>query len=683
MVVCENMSYEIENNNLIIDSKIIFENIAEDFSITPDGNGKGVFLTANFVVKSCESETRLGSICGFERFVSVSRKNPYFATAFTGDTVKDIPLETQWLLVKRTDGSYVVILPLLDEPVRACVKGNANGDLVALFETGSTKTKFKKACAIYIGIGTNPYEIIKDSAVSVANKMKTVRLRKDKKLPGFMKYFGWCTWDSFYTDVSEKKVLNGLQSFKPAGFVPKFLLIDDGWQTTQKMTDSIGNNRLSDFICNEKFYNSLSGVVTKVKNDFDVELVYVWHAVYGYWGGVSIDSNKMTKYEPSLQPYGHTKDMVIASDNEWTGGYVSEFPSVPPEKFFDFYNNYHSYLRKEGIDGVKVDVQCLIETVAENCGGRVRNARKCHEALEASVGLNFKGELINCMSTSNDIILSTLNSNMMRSSDDFFPNKPESHGEHIYRNTINSIFMGEFTHTDWDMFQTGHEAGEFHAVSRAVSGCPIYVSDKPDNHNFDIIRKLTTFDGEVFLSCDIAKPTIDCLFSNPFKEDILFKIFNYNKFGGVIGVFNVQYSEETPKIITGSVKPSDIAGFDVSEFAVYSFFEKKLRKLSASDKINLTLCQLKSEIFTVVKIENGFAPIGLVNKYNSGGAILDINCNQVVTIALKDGGKFVAYCDKNPTDVKLNRKSTDFTYRDNMLVIEISSKGKTNVEIYF
>jgi len=62
--------------------------------------------------------------------------------------------------------------------------------------------------------------------------MKTVTLRKDKKLPDFMKDFGWCTWDSFYFDVGEEKVLNGLKSFSPCGFSPKFLLIDDGWQTT-------------------------------------------------------------------------------------------------------------------------------------------------------------------------------------------------------------------------------------------------------------------------------------------------------------------------------------------------------------------------------------------------------------------------------------------------------------------
>jgi len=44
---------------------------------------------------------------------------------------KDVPLETQWLLAKRTDGSYCVVVPFLDEPVRACIKGGSDGNLIA------------------------------------------------------------------------------------------------------------------------------------------------------------------------------------------------------------------------------------------------------------------------------------------------------------------------------------------------------------------------------------------------------------------------------------------------------------------------------------------------------------------------------------------------------------------------
>jgi Raffinose synthase or seed imbibition protein Sip1 len=48
--------------------------------------------------------------------------------------------------------------------------------------------------------------------------------------PSFSNYFGWCTWDSFYTDLSSNRVIRGLESFKSTGVTPRFLILDDGWQ---------------------------------------------------------------------------------------------------------------------------------------------------------------------------------------------------------------------------------------------------------------------------------------------------------------------------------------------------------------------------------------------------------------------------------------------------------------------
>ena len=49
---------------------------------------------------------------------------------------------------------------------------------------------------------------------------------------------------------------------------------------------------------------------------------------------------------------------------------------VNPEKVFSFYNELHSYLASAGIDGVKVDVQNILETIGAGHGGRVKLAQK-------------------------------------------------------------------------------------------------------------------------------------------------------------------------------------------------------------------------------------------------------------------------------------------------------------------
>ena len=76
---------------------------------------------------------------------------------------------------------------------------------------------------------------------------------------------------------------------------------------------------------------------------------------------------------------------------------------VNPEKVFNFYNELHSYLASAGIDGVKVDVQNILETLGAGHGGRVKLARKYHQALEASIYRNFPDNgIISCMSHNTD-----------------------------------------------------------------------------------------------------------------------------------------------------------------------------------------------------------------------------------------------------------------------------------------
>ena len=80
--------------------------------------------------------------------------------------------------------------------------------------------------------------------------------------PRFADYFGWCSWDSFYTDLSADGVLGGLSSFQGTGVTPRFLILDDGWQGTT--VDDQANSfqwggRLTSFDANFKFEETYDG----------------------------------------------------------------------------------------------------------------------------------------------------------------------------------------------------------------------------------------------------------------------------------------------------------------------------------------------------------------------------------------------------------------------------------------
>jgi raffinose synthase len=195
-------------------------------------------------------------------------------------------------------------------------------------------------------------------------------------------------------------------------------------------------------------------VVEEAKRDHGVKYVYVWHAMAGYWGGVKPAAEGMEHYESALAypvqspgVMGNQPDIVMDSLS------VLGLGLVHPRRVLSFYDELHSYLASCGVDGVKVDVQNIIETLGAGHGGRVALTRAYHRALEASVARNFPDNgCISCMCHNTDMLYSARQTAVVRASDDFYPRDPASHTVHVSSVAYNTLFLGEFMQPDWDMF---------------------------------------------------------------------------------------------------------------------------------------------------------------------------------------------------------------------------------------
>lgn len=64
-----------------------------------------------------------------------------------------------------------------------------------------------------------------------------------------------------------------------------------------------------------------------------------------------------------------------------------------------------------------------------------------------------------------------------------------------------------------------HAAAGLHAAARAVSGACVYVSDKPGQHDFAILKQLVLSDGSVLRGLLPGRPTLDCLFLDPLRDN--------------------------------------------------------------------------------------------------------------------------------------------------------------------
>lgn len=189
-------------------------------------------------------------------------KRWWMAPSF-GTSADDVPVETQLLLLEIGAGvfesdsqpmlsifgkdsrvfarkQYAVVVPLIDfeRGFRSTLFGKdggapaGRGVLALRMESGCANvTTSAVKNAIYVASGNDPYDILEKAYAAISKTTGTFRTRRNKPLPPGIDTFGWCSWDAFYSSVDTKKVKSAIESLASAGFPPKFVIIDDGWQS--------------------------------------------------------------------------------------------------------------------------------------------------------------------------------------------------------------------------------------------------------------------------------------------------------------------------------------------------------------------------------------------------------------------------------------------------------------------
>ena len=119
-------------------------------------------------------------------------------------------------------------------------------------------------------------------------------------------------------------------------------------------------------------------------------------------------------------------------------------------------------------------------------------------------------------------------------------------------------------------------------------------------------------------------------------------------------------------------------------FAVYSHKNDKVVLLNKDSRLGYVLSDLDFDIYTIAKLENGFAPIGLTDKYNSGATITAYQSKEkYCKISLMDGGTFVAYSEVEPKSVTLAGKPLDFHFENNTLSVQLPLADEVSFKVAF
>jgi len=670
--------FSLHDGTLWLGGRAVLNHVPQNFSIQTDPSGAGVFLKCSAPQPAAWFQSPLGSIANLRRFTSCHRDEPFWMIPCAGTNESQVALETQWLLAQTDAGDCVMLVPLLTDKMVFTLSGATNG-LQLTGETGDESVTSRGGVALFVSVGNDPYPMAETGARAVMKFLGTGKLRVEKKTPDFADQFGWCTWDSFYKKVSADGVRQGLESFRRGGVEPRLLILDDGWQDFRKMPG--GEERLVSLDPNQaQFAGDLRPTVKLAKNDFGVKTFLVWHAFTGYWGGV--DGSALPQFEVQERSRSFGPGILAQHPNLNTQYWSGAVGVIPPTRIGKFYDDYHRRLETAGVDGVKVDNQSMIESVAQGLGGRVAVTRAYRAALEKSVVKHFDGRLINCMANAMETYYCSPRSTLMRTSIDFWPKRPETHGQHLYCNAQMGLWFGEFMQPDWDMFQSAHPFGAFHAAGRAVSGGPVYVSDTPAAHDFGLLKTLACADGSILRADFPGRPTPDCLFADVTREPVLLKVFNFNSDCAVIGAFNCNYhqNENERVAIVGTVSPADVPGLHGKEFIGFARRSGKLWRCSWGEKTTLSLNEGAWEIISYAPVEHGVAVLGLADKLNGTRAVSTKRWNHdgSLAVTLRDGGKFLACSERAPIELSVNGKPLKFSHdaATGCLTAELPVTGK-------
>lgn len=678
------MSAKIVDDILFLNDKPIIKSINGGFSVAPVETQAGAFLKINFPENDGPITLQnLGAFVAAKGLGGCHLRpdTPYWFSPFGGDPTIDIKNQITWLAVAHEDNSYTFIVAIPSD--NACIymnpkpmpreKRNPTEPAFNFFgETGDAYTLVEPCVGAFIINGNNLPEIINQAAEEVNRFKPTAVLRKDKEYPEFAKKLGWCTWNAFYQEVSAEKVLKGLQTLKDVGIEPRTLILDDGWQDVAPF--KTGGNVLVGWDGNAKF-GSMKEFVAKVKELTSIDTFMVWHAVCGYWQGVAKD----------LFPNSELADKTVLRycDNsicDWQKGLLS---SIPVD-FAKFYDAYHSHLAECGIDGVKIDNQASLTFLSSGFGGRVKRFNQMREAMNQTTKKYFNNNLITCMAHAPEVFYNSMENNITRSSDDYFPNEPASHALHLYTNAMTATWFGNFLWMDWDMFLSDHATGKYHAAARAISGGPMYFADEPGKHDASVLKRTVFADGTTPRAAAPARAMTRSVFMDLMECSAPLGLVTPFNYGTMCSFFSMVSPKE------GCTQTSDCS-FDIADveeladtgktYACWSDARQELTTIKRGDSMDMSLPPYEFELLTLSPIENGFAPIGLVNMFNTLGAIekLEWQANGSVTMKLHGNGCFVAYSATKPSAVLVNGAASDFAWTEDKLSIELPANCELTI----
>ena len=531
------------------------------------------------------------------------------------------------------DGLVAGTLAVTTDKVLGRMRGSHKEGLSIISCTGTSGEAIDNYPLALIAFSDSIDELTDKLFIAANALYPNFSLRNEDKLPRPFDKLGWCSWNAFGSDVAEADIKNTIDHFKSDKVPVSYIILDDGWldiekaEEDEKLGEGISVSYLNSCEPNrEKFPDGLKKLIEYAK-DSGIESFGLWHALNGHWQGI-LPEAPIVKDHP---------DWFITTKGGW----------VIPAPNSGFYEAWYEKLKKWGVDFLKIDNQgfhrqCLPyqRNIPEYMAGIQKDVRNAAQ--------KYGFPIIYCMATHPETFFNCGPNQLMRVSNDFIPDDSFGSRKHLVNNFYNSFWLSKILWPDFDMFQTNDIHAETFARMLAISGSPIYTTDKPEQINSGLLRRMVLPSGQIPVYDDLAQVLPSRFFDNPYAKGNILAV-SAKKYGiTTLGLFN---TIETGQSCSGQITLKEL-GFNES-CLIYSDAGQFVPQVIKPEKsIRFSLKNMESDLISVAPIENGFALIGVVDFFAAPAIIENIECcNGTWAISLLQAGTLTGFCREEPVSI--------------------------------
>ncbi|HLP37658.1 Sip1-related alpha-galactosidase [Lacibacter sp.] len=495
--------------------------------------------------------------------------------------------------------------------------------------------------------GTNVYDVFQQAwknAINTPALKGRTAMRHEKEYPEIFKYLGWCSWEQYRTKVTSDLMVDAMQKIEKSPIPIRWVLLDHGHQDSYKTQEGMNSSQMVSFKTNSKTFPNGFSPMMNAKSE-KIKWTGIWHTMNALWQGIHPE-HEIRELDSYL--------VKITKKNEGNPFEVM-MPKGDSVSSHKFYSALLSSAKNHGFDFVKIDNQNRQLAFYEGMSNPVEIVSQHAQSLECAA-LEFSNGLMNCFCLDLLSLMNTKYSASSRVSVDYLLNNEAKAKSHLFQSYQNTLWMGQAVWPDHDMFHSSDKfCGRMMAVSKAMSGAPIYLSDAPDDFQDNLVLPLSYSDGELLRPLAPAVPLPESVMLSALTTPQAYRVVAPLQHGTAAFVaYNLMHPSPAENITTAfTVKDYEAAGEFIQPKAeswkapkeglvYYDWYEQKGGKLKNTYKFNLI--GFADKLVQLSPIKNGWSVIGNPNKYLSANAVKSIEyVENELRIVMVESGELIVY----------------------------------------